>query len=198
MIKVGITGGIGSGKTTISNILRDNGYFVFDSDIIAKEILNSDKFIISKVKENFGDDIYENDVLMRSKLSNIVFGDINKLNILNSIVHSATRNKMNDDMVKHSEDDFFFVESAIMFEHGLNEKMNCVITITAPEEIRINRVILRDNTTKEKILTRIDKQMSESERRLKSDYIIDTDNPSDIIRYKILRVLKNIKKSYNK
>lgn len=195
MIVIGITGGIGSGKTTISNILREEGYNVFDSDKKAKFLCDIDPDVMNDIRESFGKDIYKNNILDRKKLAQIVFNDKGSLDTLNSIIHPKTRELMYEFLIEQiGIDEICFVESAIMFESGLSDLMDSVLSITAPEEIRINRVIERDNTTKDKILDRIKNQINEKDRLSKSDYIISTNQPLNNIKDILLRLVKEMKK----
>ena len=191
---IGITGGIGSGKSTISNILREQGYIVFDCDAQSKHICNHDIYTINKIKENFGENIYVDGVLDRKSLAGIVFNDKDSLDILNSIIHPKTRDYMYSTISDNMDQDVFFVDSAIMFESGLNKLMDFVITITAPKDIRIKRVILRDNTTKDKIEDRMDNQMSDVDRMSESDYIISTNQSLYEVRNKLRRIINDIEK----
>ena len=191
---IGITGGIGSGKSTISNMLREQGYIVFDCDAQSKHICNHDIYTIIKIKENFGENIYVDDVLDRKSLAKIVFNDKDSLDTLNSIIHPKTRDYMYGAILDNMDQDVFFVESAIMFESGLNKLMDFVITITAPEDIRIERVILRDNTTKDKIEDRMDNQMNDVDRMSESDYIISTNQSLYEVRNKLRRIINDIEK----
>jgi len=190
---IGITGGIGSGKTTISDMLREEGYSVFDSDKTAKLLCDTDAEIIKSIKKAFGKNIYENKVLNRKKLAQIVFNDKDSLDTLNSIIHPKTRDCMYDFIIEHFDNQICFVESAIMYESKLYKLMDDVISVTAPEEIRIERVIKRDNTTKDKVLNRINNQIDEQERLSKSKYVISTNRPLDEVKENLLRLVQNMK-----
>jgi dephospho-CoA kinase len=189
---IGITGGMGSGKTTISNLLRKHNYKVFDSDQTAKYICDNDFDVIQKIKLLFGDDIYKNNFLDRKTLANIVFNNKSLLIELNSIVHPKTRNKMLDFIFDCLGNKLCFVESAIMFDTGLNKLMDEVLYVTAPIDIRINRIIERDNITKDDILNRINNQMNESDLILQSDYIIDTNQSLDNIENTLLGLVEKM------
>lgn len=193
MIKIGITGGIGSGKSTIADMLRVQGYTVFDSDKEAKDIVDNNLDVISKIKEHFGVDIYVDGVLDRKGLSKVVFSDKDSLELLNSIVHPPVREHM-DNMIKESSDDLFFIESAIMFESGLSTDLDCVINVFAPKNVRIQRTILRDNTTKIKVLDRMNNQMSEQKRVSLSDYVLDTNQSTELVKCELDELIGIIKK----
>jgi len=192
MIVIGITGGIGSGKTTISNILKEMGYPVFDCDKKAKFLCDIDPYVMKNIRDAFGKDIYVNNILNREKLARIVFNDKESLDKLNSIVHPKTREYMYDFIIAQMDNDICFVESAIMFESELNKLMDKIISVTAPQDVRIDRVIKRDNTTKEKVLERINNQMNEEERLLQSDIIISTHQPLDNVKEILSHLVETI------
>jgi len=192
MLVIGITGGIGSGKSSISKILEEEGYPVFDSDNTAKFICNTDSEIVNNICKVFGNDMYENNILNRKKLAQIVFNDKEQLEKLNNIVHPKTRKHMYDFILNNMNKELCFVESAIMFDSGLNELMDKVICVYAPEDIRINRVIERNNKTKEEVLNRINNQLNEKERLSKSDYVIHNDRPLNEVKENLLRLVENI------
>jgi len=196
---IGITGGIGSGKSIISNILRDEGYPVFDCDTEAKNICNSDLDTIRKIKELFGENIYQNNVLDRKAVAEIVFNDKGSLDKLNAIIHPVTMNCMYDFIISASGNGnlLCFIESAIIFESELCKLMDEILTVYAPEEIRINRVIERDNTTKDKVLDRINNQLNEKDRLSMSDYIIHNDRPLTEVKDNLLRLVVDMKENIN-
>lgn len=155
---VAITGGIGSGKSVVSNILHILGYQVYDCDSQAKELMKKDNQIIYSLKKEFGDTIYKKDKLDNRLLANIVFNDSKKLGILNSIVHPAVKN----DILKWSENfaatQIVFFETAILKESNLEDIVDDVIIVEAPIEIRIKRVIKRNNITENEVRERINSQ----------------------------------------
>lgn len=189
---VGITGGIGSGKSTISEMLRKGGYPVFDCDVQARHICDKDIYVIIEIKKVFGDDIYKDDKLDRKRLANIVFNDKESLEKLNSIVHPKVRDYMYG-AIEDSGSELFFVESAIMFESGMNELMDYVIEVWAPEEVRIERVISRDNTTKDKVLDRINNQMEERDRMALSNYVLNNNQSFYEVSNRLRRIVRDIK-----
>lgn len=190
---IGITGGIGSGKTTISNILRSKGFYVFDSDIEARNICNNNNEVRNQIKSLFGSDIYtDENILDRKKLANIVFNDRGLLNSLNAIVHPKTRQRMNNLIDEHSGSRLFFVESAIMFESGLVNNMDCVINVTALEKTRIERVRSRDKISSSQVKEKIDNQMSEDERINRCDFVITTDVSMDKVEKSVDYLINHI------
>jgi len=192
MIVIGITGGIGSGKSTISEMLRDEGYPIFNCDKKAKFLCDIDPYVMKDIGDTFGKGMYINNILQRKKLAEIVFNDKKQLEKLNAIVHPKTREYMYEFILNHIGKEICFIESAIMFDSGLNELMDKVLCVYAPEEVRIDRVIERNNTTKEEVLNRINNQLNEKERLSRSDYVIHNDRPLDEVKENLLRLIENI------
>lgn len=175
MKKIAITGGIGSGKSFICNIFKSLNVPIFDSDSFAKYLMISDIEIISSLKKEFGDDIYQDKFLNKPKLAEIIFKDKSALDKLNSIVHPIVRKKFKDwcDDVEMNINPIYVVfESAIVFESNLSEIFDCIITVYTDLEIRIGRAIIRDNVSREKILERINNQLSDQYKIDNSDFII--------------------------
>jgi dephospho-CoA kinase len=189
---IGITGGIGSGKSTIASMLRDAGYPVFDCDFHAKSLYNSDKDVISDMKKLFGENIYKDSLLDRKALADIVFKDKISLEKLNSVIHPKVREFMSF-QIKESKSDLFFIESAILFESGLSKYVDKVLTVTAPVGLRIERTIKRDNTTEEKVRERMKFQICEDRRLFKSDYVISTDQDLTKVKEFLFRLVQNMK-----
>lgn len=172
---IGLTGGIGSGKTTIANYIQSKGIPVYISDVEAKKVMEQPE-IIAKINATFNEDITTNNVLDRQKLANIVFNNPEKLKQLNAIVHPAVKIHF-DNWVKHNQNHPIIVkEAAILFESGSYKDCDAVISVITPLETRIERVIQRDKTTREKVLQRINNQFSDEQRIEKSDYIIKNES----------------------
>ncbi len=189
---IGLTGGIGSGKTTVAKYMQSLGIPVYISDIEAKKVMEFPQ-IISKIKNVFNDDIVTNNKLDRDKLAAIVFNHPEKLKELNAIVHPAVKNHFENWIMEHQEQPLIVKEAAILFESGSYKDCDAIISVVAPLDTRIERVIKRDRTTREKIMQRINNQLSDDDRIARSQYIItnlnieDTKNQVD----KILNLLKN-------
>ena len=168
---VGLTGGIGSGKTTVAKLFFELGVPIYVSDIEAKKLMITDSELISKIKNILGEEAYLNNKLNRSYISNKVFSNKALLEKLNSIVHPVVAK----DFLKWyntQESPYVIKESAILFESGSNKNCDLVITVTAPLEERISRVVLRDNITKEKVSQRVSNQFDDEDKIKNSNYII--------------------------
>ena len=143
MIIVGLTGGIGSGKSKILNFLKKKGFPCYDSDKRAKQLVNSNLELKNKIKKEFGNDIYKLEEIDSKTLSNIVFNKPDKLKLLNSIIHPYVRNDFNEFKLK-TKASLVFKESAIMFESKTNLLCDFIVLIKAPIQVRLNRVTKRD------------------------------------------------------
>ncbi|MGQ8335160.1 dephospho-CoA kinase [Sunxiuqinia sp. A32] len=193
MIKVGLTGGIGSGKSTICQFFRIIGIPVFEADVEAKRIINSSSIVRSKLMLNFGNDIYlSNQSLDRKKLANIVFNSAPSLEKLNAIVHPEVR-KYFFEWVGKQQAPYVLHEAAILFESGFYEMMDFNILVTAPEEERILRVKTRDNISEEEVRQRIGKQWIDEEKMKFSDLVLQNDN-KDLLIPQLIEFDKKIRK----
>ena len=177
---IGITGGIGSGKSTIAKVFISMGFPVYNSDTRAKELINSNIDVIDSIKQEFGDDIYSSDGLDRKKMASIVFSDSDKLQKLNSIVHPAVGLDF-DKWANSQNTSFVLKEAAILFETGIYKSLDKTILVTCPKEERINRVMKRDSATKEAIEARMNSQWSEEKKKELADYIIDNSGEEMVI-----------------
>jgi len=171
---VGVTGGIGTGKSTVVSLFKKLGNIaVYTADDEAKNLMNTSKLISSKIKKEFGDEAYKNDVLNRPFLANIVFKDKEKLAKLNAIVHPEVANHFKEFVKNNQHKLYVLYENAILFENKSDSFCDVIITVTAPLNIRLQRLITRDNTTKEAVLHRIKNQWSETKKILQSNYIVE-------------------------
>ena len=178
--KVGITGGIGSGKTSICMIFETLGVPVYYSDMRAKQLMNTNSELKAAISDCFGNGIYCNGTLDRRKLAEIVFNDRIALEKINSLVHPAV---FRDFEHWHSQQTtpYTIEESAIIFESGIAERFDKIILVTAPENIRIERVCSRDNVAPETVSQRIRNQMPDVEKIPQVDYVIYNDNVEMVI-----------------
>ncbi len=168
---VGLTGGIGSGKTTVAKLFYKLGVPIYVSDIEAKQLMISNEKLIQKIKELLGNEAYVEGKLNRSYISHQVFNNKKKLAQLNAIVHPAVAIDFMQ-WYKKQDKPYVIKESAILFETGGHTHCDVVITVTAPLEERINRVVLRDGTSEKQVKSRIDNQLSDEQKIKQSDYVI--------------------------
>lgn len=192
---IGLTGGIGSGKTTIANYFKEMGVPVYIADDEARKLMQS-KFIIEEIKKTFGDSLFEDNILNRAKLAEIVFNNSSKLDQLNAIVHPAVKKDFKAWLETNKNYAYVIYEAAILFESGRYKDCDIVITVTAPEETRIERVIKRDKTNREQVLDRMKMQWKDEERISKSNFIILNDNLKNA-KEEVVKILKilNIKQN---
>jgi dephospho-CoA kinase len=169
---IGLTGGMGSGKTTIASWFLAKGVPVYIADNQAREIMKSPD-IISSIKQVFGKSIFDKEILNREKLANIVFDVPEKLKLLNEIIHPAVKKDFNQWVKNHKNSAFVVYESAILFESGSYKNCDLLINVIAPIETRVQRVIERDKTTREAVLKRMQWQWTDEQRSEKSDFNIE-------------------------
>lgn len=171
---IGLTGGIGSGKSTIVKMFsKFKNIAIYIADDEAKNLMNSSSKIKSQLIFEFGNETYVNNQLNRPYLANIVFNNKQKLTILNDIVHPVVNQHFQDFISKNTERDYILYENAILFENGSNIFCDKIITVIAPKSIRIQRVLKRDNSTVEAVKNRIKNQWNQTKKTLQSNYIIE-------------------------
>lgn len=190
---IGLTGGIGSGKSTVAKYISSKGIPVYIADEEAKKLMESEE-VISEVNTLFEQQVLtKNNTLDRKKIANIVFNDPKKLEKLNAIVHPKVKKHFNNWLKKHKKEQFIVKEVAILFETGGNLDCDAVILVTAPEKIRIQRTIFRDNSDEESVKNRIKNQLSDNEKKKMSNFIIDNIILEDTFRKvdEIIEILKN-------
>ncbi len=172
MIVVGLTGGIGSGKTTILKMFQNLEIDCYIADIEAKKIMNSSKKIKKELIEEFGKKTYTAIGLNRKYIAKIVFENPERLKILDSIVHPRVHKHFKE-FVKKAKSSYVIYENAILFESKGDKKCDFIITVIAPMDVRIKRILARDTTTKVDILNRMKNQFSDEEKVSKSDFVIN-------------------------
>ena len=169
MYKVGITGGIGSGKSTVCRILAEHGVAAYDADSRAKELMSSSEALRAALIENFGAECFTDEGLNRAYLARRVFSDAEQLRVLNGLVHPAVMADF-EAWAEAQEGSYVVFESAILFEAKLEDRVDATVAVMAPEELRVERVMGRDGATKEQVLARIHNQMSDDERADRAKY----------------------------
>jgi len=182
MLKIGITGGIGSGKTTVCKVFELLGVPVYYADAAARELLENDNNIKDKIVAVFGDGVIdENNRIVRTKIASLVFGNKEKLEMLNGIIHPEVALHFETWLKQYSTVSYILKEAAIMFESGAYLQMDKLITVSAPEALRIARVTKRDGVSAEEVKRRIQNQLSEEERIQRSGYVIKNDEQQLVI-----------------
>ena len=189
---IGLTGGIGSGKTMVAEYIKSLGIPVYIADDEARELMVNDKVIMA-ISTEFGQEILDNGTLNRDKLAQIVFNNPKKLQKLNSIVHPEVKKHFDEWVEKHKNYPFVVKEAAILFESGSNNYCDAVITITSPLKTRLQRVMKRDKTDRESVLKRMQNQWTDQQRIAKSDYVIHNVSIEATKKQvdEILKLLKN-------
>lgn len=173
MLRIGITGGIGSGKTTVCDIFSTLGIPIYNSDERAKQIMVQNTMVVNAIIEQFGKSIYfEDGALNRKLLSEIVFNDSEHLKKLNAIVHPVVFEDMINWYAENKDHKYVLQEAAIMYESGSYKLLDKTILVFADQEIRIERVMKRDKMTRAEVLARIEKQMPETEKLKLADFVI--------------------------
>ena len=193
MFKVGLTGGIGSGKTAVSNIISDIGIPVYNSDNRAKWLMNNNKELQNNIIQLFGDKAYLNKQLNSSYISTIVFDNPTKLNQLNSLVHPCVAIDFKKWIVENNTAEIVVKEAAILIESDAHKQMDSIILVVADEKLRINRVSIRDGVQDTVIKKRIDAQMSDQTKMKYADHIINNDGSLFELKNKVISVIKTIK-----
>ena len=190
MKKIGITGGIGSGKTYVASVFQSLGIPIFNADIQAKKIMTYSGKLIKLVKEEFGNDIYKDADLNKEKLSSIVFSNSDKLQKLNSLVHPIIKEEFNN-WCNSQTSPYVIKEAAILFESKSHLGLDAVICVSASLELRKKRLLKRENYTEKEIKKRIENQISQEEKEKRSDYIIVNDE-KELLLPKIIKIHKEL------
>jgi dephospho-CoA kinase len=195
-MRLGITGGIGSGKTSVCRVFSVLGIPVFSADTIANEIMDNDDAIISRVNSITGKELYLSGKLDRTKLASLIFNDNSLLEKINSLVHPIVFDRFKSWELEQTSP-YVILEAAILFESGGSKLCNRIATVVAPVEQRVERVILRNNLSREQILERMRNQMDDDSRMKQSDYIIHNAE-NDMIIPAILKIHDDIITYINK
>lgn len=180
MLKAGITGGIGSGKTIVCQVFTALGIPVFNADETARYLMENDAILADGITGLLGESVYVSGKLDRQKVSAMVFNDPGKLARLNALVHPATISYAQQWMAEQTTP-YVIKEAAIFFESGSNKDMDVMIGVYAPEELRINRAMMRSNLNKEQVLAIVAKQMNEEEKMKHCDHVIINDDVTAIL-----------------
>ena len=192
MVKVGLTGGIGSGKTTVSNFILEYGIPVYNSDSQGKKLMNTNLELKNDIVNIFGESVYNNGILNTNLLSSIVFSDAEKIKQLNNLVHPKVAEDFKQWVGKNNNQPILVKEAAILIESGAYLDMDKIILVISKKSNRINRVSKRDNSDLESIEKRINFQLTDDEKIKYADYIIDNNSSLDYLKNEVLRVINEI------
>lgn len=198
MLKIGLTGGIGSGKTTVAKVFETLGIPVYFADDATKRLMNSNNALKALVIQHFGEVSYINGKLNRKYIADIVFNDKEKLALLNSITHPATIEDANE-WIQQQSSPYIIKEAALLFETEAAKHLDYFIGVSAPLETRIKRVMKRDGLSEAEIMNRINRQMNEEEKMKRCDFIITNNDEEMVIpqvlstHEKILSLIKKVK-----
>jgi dephospho-CoA kinase len=188
ILTVGITGGIGAGKTTVCKIFEELGAKVIYADELAKEIMENDESLKRKIKKIFGEKSYIGEKLNRKFIADIIFSSDEKRKLLESIVHPAVIKRILSDLKKIADEgkyNFVIVEAALIFESGFDKELDYVLVVDADDEIKIKRIMERDKCSKEEVLKRMRAQLDSKIKRELADMVIINDGDIDELRKKV-------------
>jgi len=195
-LSIGLTGGIGSGKSLVADFFRFLGIPVYTADVEAKRLMVTSELIRESLIEAFGESVYlETGGLNRPELAKIIFKDTEALKKVNAIVHPQVRQDYQKWLQKQTQASYVIQESAILFDTGLYKNFDKIITVTADTEVRIERVMERDGCSKQSVLERMSKQISEQEKIERSDFVIY--NTSELVIPQIIEIDEQLKKLSN-
>ena len=194
MIKVGLTGGIGSGKSTVSKILISKGFSVYNSDDRAKWLMNNNDNLKSNIISIFGNKAYLKGSLNRKYLSTKAFNDSSKLKALNNLVHPLVAIDFKNWLLHQKSKNFVFKEAAILIESGAHKEMDKIIVVSCPENIRLERVLKRDVNSPELVKKRIRNQISETEKINHADFVIKNNGSESDLVLEVEFVISELKK----
>jgi dephospho-CoA kinase len=186
MLKVGLTGGIGSGKTTVAKIFELLNVPVYYADQASKRLYHTDKHLIAEIKKCFGEDVYTNDILNRSKLASIVFNNPSKLDLLNELVHPPTLRDA-EEWMKRQTAPYVIKEAALLFESGSASGLDYVVGVQAPSHYRIKRAMERDGLKREEVLGRMNRQIDEDIKLRLCDFVI-INNEQELVIPQVLEL----------
>lgn len=191
-LRVGVTGGIGSGKSTVCGILASLGRYVLRADELARDLTDTLPVIQSAIKSHFGNEVFLPDgSLDRRKLASIVFANPARRATLDTIIHPHVFNAIDIELAKLSSAQqlpYVAIEAALVFETGMDERLNYVIVVQADEETRIRRVMERDKISRDEVLMRLRSQMDQSEKVSRADFVIENDGSEEELRRRVMFV----------
>jgi dephospho-CoA kinase len=189
MIYIGVTGGIGSGKSLVCSIFKQLNIPIFFADEVANGIVDDESSVQMAIKKSFGDHMYDSrQKLKRKDLASIVFQDPKKLKVLNAIVHPVVFDRFDvwkNDVGSASKSPYALIEAALMFESGFYEMMDYILAVETDEQVRVARVMVRDSVSDAKVRERMHHQLSSEELREESDFVIQNNGSIDDLHKKV-------------
>ncbi|MFW6327312.1 MAG: dephospho-CoA kinase [Bacteroidota bacterium] len=194
MKKVGITGGIGSGKTLVCQIFYHLGIPVFNADREARYLMDHDEQLKYQLQEAFGKEIYTGGRINRKQFASLIFSDKNRLASANEIIHPFVGRYFKSWVAGRKNVPYVVEEAAILFESGAHRMMDAIVTVTAPEELRIQRVMKRDGVKRKGVENRMKHQMTEDEKINGADHVINNDE-NRLLLPQVIDIHEKIKNS---
>jgi dephospho-CoA kinase len=191
MLRIGLTGGIGSGKSTVAKIFELLGVPVYYADAASKQLYHTHADLMAQMKQHFGEDIYSDNQLDRQRLAAIVFSDQEKLKLLNTLVHPITIQDARD-WISRQKGAYVLKEAALIFESGSSTDLDYIIGVRAPQHIRIKRVMDRDQCSREEVLNRMKHQIDEDMKMRLCDFIIEN-NEQELVIPQVLELDKELR-----
>lgn len=197
LLRVGITGGIGSGKSLVCRVFKTLGVPVYDADSQARQLMTSDAVLIASIRKEFGEAAYRDGVLDRAYLAREVFHDSDKLAKLNALVHPRVAVDFAHWLSANKEQPYVLKEAALLYESGAYRELDVIIVVTAPEEIRIKRVMQRDHRSEEEVQHILKRQWPESEKVKRADIVLHNDGTA-LLLPRILELHERFKAGFRK
>lgn len=180
MIRIGLTGGIGSGKSIVASLLQTYGIPVYIADLESKKLLQTSTVIREQLIILLGETIYDGNILNRKRMASLIFNDAQLLKKINNIIHPEVAFHFNT-WVKQQNTEFTVLESAILFESGFNHYVDVSLMVCTPIELRIKRTVMRDKMTEAEVLQRIKNQLPDDKKKEFADYVINNDEIQALI-----------------
>ncbi len=181
MVRIGVTGGIGSGKSVVCSLLHLHGIPVFNADIEAKRLNDTSAEVRKALTRHFGKDLYEGDRLNRQQFAKLIFNDKQNLAVANGIIHPALAKRFNDWCSAQSRFTHVAIDAPVLFEAGFDAHVDTVVVVYSPKELRVKRVMERDQVDREKVEARMQSQLPEEEKLKRANHVICNDGRHSLI-----------------
>ncbi len=181
MVRIGVTGGMGSGKSVVCDLLRLHGIPVFDADLEAKQLNDTSPEVREALIRHFGEDLYEGDRLNRQRFAKLIFNDKQNLAVANAVIHPVLARRFNDWCSVQSRFTHVAIDAPVLFEAGFDAHVDTVVVVYSPKELRVKRVIERDRVNREKVEARMQNQLPEEDKLQRADHVIHNDGRHSLI-----------------